>query len=779
VVKISRLKKSAEIQERYRFIINGIIQGVGFRPFLYRTAISCGLKGYALNASNGVVVEVQGSDGQIEQFEKQLQDESPPLAEITSIDKLEIEPLAEDDSFEILPSEVSDITGTILIPPDISTCKNCFAEMTDPSDRRYFYPFTNCTDCGPRYTIIESLPYDRSATAMSKFRLCPRCREEYGDPDNRRFHAEPNACPVCGPSLILYETHKADYIGKKNDNLGTIKKIVSLIESGHVVAVKGLGGFHITCDADNPDAVRRLRQGKNRPTRPLAVMSQDIETVRSFSFVNDHEEALLSGARRPITLLKKHEGTPLAEGIADNNGDYGVMLPYTPLHFLLLKGNYRALVMTSANNSNEPIIKDNTEAIEKLSDSVDYILLHNRDILVRCDDSIVRWDGEKRSFIRLSRGWAPYPLKMKSPEPDRLACGAELKNSFCLVKGDYAYISGHIGDLEQKDTFDAYIGNINHLLRLLKIEPELVLHDLHPDYLSTRFAKGYTAGEKIAVQHHHAHTLSCMADNGIDDDVISIALDGTGYGSDGTIWGGEILIANRGEFERYAHFLPLPLPGGDSAAKEPWRMALSYILNSYPENYDDVFKEIVMRRPDSQLVDSSNTELIIQMIQKRINSPLTSAAGRLFGAVSALLGIKEIATFEGEAEMALEWVSSGSEDKSHYDINISGDRGNIIPTDVLFSHVVQDYLNDHPVENIGRRFHNTLVEIISREVYGAYMEYKIKKIVLTGGVFQNMILLNGLRKNLKGRGLEPITHGLIPANDAGISTGQAYFIRKG
>jgi len=772
------LKKKASALVRYRFVINGIIQGVGFRPFLYRTAVSCRLTGYALNSSEGVIVEVQGAEEQIKGFEKIIKQENPPLAEITSIKKSKTGAADGEDSFQILPSEASESTGTVIIPPDISTCDKCFGEMTDESDRRYFYPFTNCTDCGPRYTIIKSLPYDRPATTMSEFKLCPECEREYLNPADRRFHAEPNACPVCGPSLSLYYTSKGKFIESESDNIGIIKKVISLIESGKIVALKGLGGFHITCDADNEEAIRRLREGKNRPARPLAVMSKDIGTVCSYALINKEEEQLLCGARRPIVLLKKNNKSPLADGIADNNGDYGVMLPYTPLHFLLMQGDFRALVMTSANNSNEPIIKDNSEAIEKLSSSVDFILLHNRNILVRCDDSIARWDGDGYSFIRLSRGWAPHPLKMKSPEPDRLACGAELKNSFCLVKDDFAYISGHIGDLEQKDTFDAYQENIEHLTGLLKVNPELIMHDMHPDYQSTRFALEYPSAEKVAVQHHHAHTLSCMAENGIDEDVISVALDGTGYGTDGTIWGGEVLIANRSEFQRYAHMMPLPLPGGDSAAKEPWRMTVSYIMHSLPDQYKEMLSALRECRSNSIFNNGYKTRAVAQMIEKGINSPMTSAAGRLFGAVSALLGIKETATFEGEAEMALEWISSKAGQRPEYIYEISDDEKDIIYSHYLFVDVLLDYLNGFPVEVIGWRFHNTLIELIIRKVYTAYREYKIKKVILTGGVFQNMIMLNGLRTRLRNTGLEPISHRLIPANDAGISTGQAYYIRK-
>lgn len=750
------------------------MQGVGFRPFLYRLAQSCSLGGFAFNSTDGVIVEIEGSGESILKFEDKLKSELPPLAKIISIEKTEIQPL-DVEEFEIIQSNTGETSGTVIIPPDIATCDKCFTEMNDPADRRFGYPFINCTDCGPRYTIIKELPYDRSSTTMNVFQLCPECGKEYRNPLDRRFHAEPNACPACGPHLSLYQAGTGTKIETGNGDNGIIEKVIRLLEKGKTVALKSLGGFHIACDADNSDAVRRLRKGKNRPARPLAVMASGIENIRGFAFIGPEETEMITSRMKPIVLLQKNPEAPLASEIAPDNGYYGVMLPYTPLHNLIMQGKFRALVMTSANNSGEPIIKDNEDALNRLKNSVDYVLCHNRDILVRCDDSITRWDGENFSFNRISRGFAPYFVKVPSPEPDRLACGAELKNTFCLVKGEYAYISGHIGDLEQRDIYNTYRENIEHLIKVLGIKPKLVIHDLHPDYLSTRFANDYFDGEKTAVQHHHAHILSAMAENGIDGETLGIALDGTGYGTDGTIWGGEVLIADRYGFERYAHFQPVPLPGGDSAAKEPWKMALSNIKASFPENYNSVVEEIIRRRPESMMSTNDKRELIFQIIDKKINAPLTSSAGRLFAAVSALLGLREISSYEGEAESVLEWYSSGDETDETYSVRYGN---KVIHTPDIFRRAAEDYLNGRSFQEIGRIFHNSLIEILASIALKACDERGIKKVVLSGGVFQNMILLRGLRGKLRSLGLEPVTHRTIPANDAGISLGQAYYIRK-
>ena len=680
-----------------------------------------------------------------------------------------------DVEFRILSSSAEGKSGTVIIPPDIATCDKCFTELNNPVDRRFGYPFINCTDCGPRYTIIKSLPYDRSATTMSIFQLCPECKKEYENPLDRRFHAEPNACQVCGPSLSLIRMDTGEEIEAGLDNKTIIRNVISFLEQGKVLAIKSLGGFHIACDADNSDAVQRLRKEKNRPARPLAVMSSSLERINEFARVEHYEADMLSNKLKPIVLLEKNIEAPLAPEIAPDNGYYGVMLPYTPLHNLIMQGKFRALVMTSANNSGEPIIKDNSDALIRLKNSVDFVLYHNRDILIRCDDSITRWDGGNFAFLRISRGWAPYCIQIPSPEPDRLACGAELKNTFCLVKGDYAYISGHIGDLERKDIYESYRENIEHLINAVGVTPQAVIHDLHPDYLTTRFAIEYFPQEKIAVQHHHAHILSAMAEHNLNSETVGIALDGTGYGADGTIWGGEILIADRSSFERHTHFQQIPLPGGDAAAKEPWKMALSFLMASFPENYETIIEEIVKRRPASMMNAADKRALILQILEKKINTPLSSSAGRFFAAVSALLGLREISSYEGEAESVLEWHSSAANTTDAYTFFYADES---ISTADIFKQVVNDYLEGRPLQQIGRKFHNTMVETLAIAAGKACEKHKIRKVILTGGVFQNMILLKGLRDKLCYIGLEPITHRTIPANDAGISIGQAYYIRK-
>jgi hydrogenase maturation protein HypF len=777
-LRIKHLLENSELDlqslHRFRYIVNGIVQGVGFRPFIYRLAESNNLNGFAFNSTEGVVIEVEGKQEEIDKFESLLYKDAPPLARILNLIKTEI-PTCGESEFRILPSKSAAVSGTVIIPPDISTCEKCFSELNDKTDRRFGYPFINCTDCGPRYTIIRDLPYDRQSTTMNVFELCPFCQNEYENPNNRRFHAEPNACPVCGPSLSLYRSTDSVELNLDEINSDAISKVIAFLEIGKVIAIKSLGGFHIACDADNKDAIVRLRSGKNRPSRPLAVMAADLDTVSKFANFNRAEAELLAGRLRPIVLLEKRTDAQLADNIAPGNGFYGVMLPYTPLHNLLMKGAYRALVMTSANNSGEPIIIDNARAVDALKHSVDFIMSHNRDILVRCDDSIARWDGEQITYLRISRGVAPLSIELRSPEPDRLAVGAELKNTFCLVKNNFAYVSGHIGDLEQKEILDCYRENIEHLIRVIDIKPKIIIHDLHPDYLSTRFALDYPDCDKAAVQHHHAHVLSAMAEHKIDGEVIGIALDGTGFGDDGTIWGGEILVADRTYFERIMNFKPVPLPGGDAAAREPWKMAFSYIRSSFPDSFDSIIKAFIKKSPISLMNSDEKRSMIDSMIRQKINSPLSSSAGRLFAAISALLGLKETVSYEGEAESILEWSSAFSNTKDSYP---SDDFSNIIPTVKLFSEIVNDYLNGSPVDYIGMKFHNTLIILLATAAQKAFEQTKIRKIVLTGGVFQNMLLLKGLRDELRRFGFEPITHSSIPTNDAGISIGQAYYIRK-
>ncbi len=761
-------------QKRHHYKITGIIQGVGFRPFLYRLAVDCGLSGFALNSGEGVILEVQGDEKDLEDFSRRLPEEIPPLAEITGLEKREI-PTVDEIEFKIIESESGSGGGDILIPPDISTCDNCFNDISEPANRRFQYPFTNCTDCGPRYTIIKDLPYDRHATTMSIFKMCPECEKEYKNPADRRFHAEPNACPVCGPELSLKKWNSESGKFTKFTDRSPLVVAIEALEEGNVLGIKGLGGYHLACDAGNPEAVSALRKRKNRPNRPLAVMSADMPTIEKYALPTEEEKNMLLSSRRPIVFIQKRGESRLAENIAPNNSHYGVMLPYTPLHHLLMKGAYSALVMTSANNSGEPIIKENPEAESKLGGIADFILSHNRDILVRCDDSITRWDGEAFTFLRLSRGWAPNPWKIKSPEPDRLSCGAELKNTFTLVKNDFAFTSGHIGDLEDAKTYDAFIENIEHLKSVLHIKPELIAHDLHPDYLSTRYALEQDSIETAGVQHHHAHILSCMAEHKIDEPVLGLALDGTGYGTDGTIWGGELLIAERDRFERLAHLKPIPLPGGDAAAKEPWRMAVSFIKDAYGDEAD----AIITRLSEESLLNApaDQVSLIMQMLEKKINSPLTSSAGRLFAAVSAILGIRNIATFEGEAEMSLEYFASRSETTEAWKIELNP-KEQQLPTGTLIKYVCESILEGEARERTARKFHNTLVEIMTEVTYINHLKTGIKKVMLSGGVFQNMLILNGIRQKLRKRGLEPFSHREVPTNDAGISLGQAYYIRK-
>ena len=599
------------------FDINGIVQGVGFRPFVYQLAIAHKLQGRVSNTSSGVSIHIQGESSAIEAFSRELTQNPPPLAHITQVTQDEA-PLKEYRDFSIIKSQSQGHRFT-LISPDVSICKDCLEELLDPDDRRYQYPFINCTNCGPRYTIIDDIPYDRPKTSMRNFQMCAQCQAEYDDPMDRRFHAQPNACPVCGPTVQLC------------DNQGTalavqdpIAEAVGLLKAGHILAIKGLGGFHLVVDAENQVAVTALRERKHREEKPLAVMSYDVAAIRQYALASPEEEQLLLSPQRPIVLLPKKKPAMLAEGVSPHSRYYGVMLPYTPLHYLLLKDNFKALVMTSGNMSEEPIAIDNQDALERLKPMADYFLLHNRDIYLRSDDSVVKTINGQVRFFRRSRGYVPRPVFLKKPVRPILACGAELKNTICLTREDQAFLSQHVGDLENLATYNFFKKTIQHLKRILDIEPETIACDMHPDYLSTRYAREQDQIEVLEVQHHHAHIAACMAENQVEGSLIGLAFDGTGLGTDGHIWGGEILVASFDQFERVAHLAYVPMPGGASAIKEPWRMAISYLYRAYGKDL------LCLDLPLFKKVKQHKIETIIAMIDKKINSPYTSSLGRLF-----------------------------------------------------------------------------------------------------------------------------------------------------
>lgn len=739
--------------------INGIVQGVGFRPFVYRMAGLNNITGEVANTSAGVVIHAEGLIGDIDRFCRDISEKTPILAKITEMTAGDC-PTGGFDAFAIVKSEKGKTRST-MISPDVSVCEDCLCEMLDPSDRRYRYPFVNCTNCGPRYTIIADVPYDRPKTSMKSFAMCPACQAEYDDPGNRRFHAQPNACPVCGPSVTLFDNRQT-----RISVADPILKTAKLLKAGHVLAIKGLGGFHLAADAENPGAVAKLRQGKLREEKPFAVMSYDLERIRRFAHFDEDEKALLVSFRRPIVLLKKKPGNPLAEAVSPRNRYFGVMLPYTPLHCLLLKENFTALVMTSGNISSEPICIDNGDAFDRLSGIADFFLMHNRDILLRSDDSIVRVAAESERFVRRSRGYVPVPIFLKRKMPNVLAPGAELKNTVCLLKSDRAFVSQHIGDMENLETYDFFRATIRHLKNILDIEPQAIAHDLHPDYMSTRYALEQDGIRKIAVQHHHAHIVSCMAENHADGPVIGLSFDGTGYGTDGKIWGGEVLVTEYKRFTRAAHFEYLPMPGSAAAIKEPWRMGVSCLCHVFGENF---------RRPGLDMwqeINEKKAGVVAGMIRKRINSPETSSLGRLFDGVAAILGVRTTVRFEGQAAMELEMLADANETATYDYAWEKGDVRKILIRPIIEG-VARDAEGGVALSKIAGKFHATLIRLFTDLCAEIRKETGINMVALGGGVFQNGLLLAGMTRELSRAGFAVISNRLVPANDGGISLGQA------
>ena len=742
-----------------RVEINGIVQGVGFRPFVYQLANRYDLKGKVANTSSGVAIHIQGPQTNIESFSKDLTQKCPPLAHITEI-SLYDEHIKDFTDFTIVDSRKPALMTT-LISPDVAVCDDCRRELFDLHNRRFGYPFINCTNCGPRYTIIDDIPYDRPKTSMKHFTMCPICQAEYDDPGNRRFHAQPNACAECGPHIDLYDNTRQKIATPK-----PLEKTVELIKQGYIIAIKGLGGFHLAVDAENDQAVANLRKRKHREEKPFALMSFDVESVQSYAKVGPEEEKLLKSPQRPIVLLKKREPNSISKEVAPRNRYFGAMLPYTPLHYLLLSRGFTALVMTSGNLREEPIAIDNDDAFERLSDIADYFLIHNRDIYLRSDDSIVRKAAGAIRFIRRSRGYVPVPVFLNKKIPSILACGAELKNTVCLTKGNQAFLSQHIGDLENLATYDFFKLTIRHMQRILDINPEIIAFDLHPDYLSTRYAEELQNINKIQVQHHHAHIVSAMAENRIDDPVIGLSFDGTGYGTDGAIWGGEILVADIEKFYRAAHFAYVPMPGSTAAIKEPWRMAVSYLYDAFGDKFWDLDLPLLKE------MDTIKVKIMVDMVNKKINSPLTSSLGRLFDGIAAITGIRYKVDFEGQAAMELEMLAA---DKvaDIYDYEWITTEGHKILTRPIIQGVVNDMVNGIHPSVISRKFHQTLIQMFSDLCAVIRKESGLNRVVLSGGVFQNSLLLTGLIKALEEKNFQVFTHSKVPANDGGISLGQA------
>jgi hydrogenase maturation protein HypF len=756
------LSKEGEIQTSVakRLKVNGIVQGVGFRPFVFQLASQYGLKGEVANTSSGVSIHIEGPPEHIASFEKDLSEKSPPLACIVEISS-QRSAVKNHAEFSIVKSKGQSEMST-LISPDVSVCDDCLSEMLDPDDRRFRYPFINCTNCGPRYTIIDDIPYDRPKTSMRHFKMCLRCQAEYDDPTNRRFHAQPNACADCGPHVGLYDNRKNEIIQHQD----AVDKAAELLQKGYVLAIKGLGGFHLAADAANTDAVRRLRNRKLRQEKPFAIMSYDLEAVRQYARLGPEEEKLLTAIQRPIVLLRKKNPNTISEEVAPKNNYFGVMLPYTPLHYLLLQHGFDALVMTSGNLSEEPIAIDNDDAFNRLAEIADYFLIHNREIYLRSDDSIVRQVAGARRFLRRSRGFVPIPIFLRNKVPPVLACGAELKNTICVTKKDQAFISQHIGDLENLPTYEFLKLTIAHLKRILVINPEIIAHDLHPDYLSTRYAMDLPADHKIQVQHHHAHIVSCMAEHKLEGTVLGLSFDGTGYGTDGTVWGGEILIVREHDFERAGHLAYVPMPGSAAAIKEPWRMAVSYLQGAYGNDFRN------LNLPAMAAIENEKLTIISEMISKGINAPLTSSLGRLFDGVAAICGIHQRVNFEGQAAMALEMAASGDSD-SVYEYEWDADGAYRILTEPIIRGVVDDVACGIPVGEISSRFHRTLICLFTDLCALIGKKRELDRVVLSGGVFQNSILLTGLTRALEERNFQVFSHQQVPTNDGGIALGQA------
>lgn len=754
-----------------RIIVSGVVQGVGFRPFIYNSACELGLSGTVANTPDGVEIFVQGNANDISKFKNRLKENPPKLSHITDI-RIEPSSVKETTGFFIDESRAIGNSGTIA-PPDAALCESCRAELEDPSNRRHAYPFINCTDCGPRFSIIKSLPYDRARTTMAAFSMCGLCRSEYEDPRNRRFHAQATCCPECGPS-VFFVNHK----GEKISGQPAIEQAVVMLKKGMIVAVKGIGGFHLAADASNSDAVSRLRQLKERGDKPFAVMAGSLDIIREFAEVNGAEAEGLMSLSRPVVILKKRLGQvgsfEIADAVAPSNPMIGVMLPYAPLHVLLFSYDLPVLVMTSANRKSDPIVCANKEAMEALKDMSDAILFHDRHIHIRSDDSVGRWfDGRFRIFRR-SRGYAPMPVIMKESAPDILATGGIMKNTLCLVKGRSAFMSPHIGDLETPSGYAFFHETAAHMGNLFDVNPSVIVHDMHPDYITAGYGKYYPEAEVMAVQHHHAHIVSCMIENGYDGEVIGFAFDGTGYGEDGTVWGGEVLIASMDGYTRAAHVGTVPMPGGTAAVKESWRMGISWLYHTFGEEMWAL--DVPLLKEEGQAFDRSALATIVQMMERGINSPMTSSMGRLFDAVSAIMGLCPVNTYDGQAAMALEMCAiENASENDGYRIETFSDEGETMAVDMrpLIRSVVRDLESHENKGTISARFHKTLIHLFAE--IGALLADRtgIRVAALSGGVFQNARLLSGLTKALSEKNITVLTHALVPTNDGGLSLGQA------
>jgi len=785
------------VVKRVELVIRGRVQGVGFRPTVYRYAQELGLAGSVRNEPRGVVIDLEGEQGRIAQFIEKLSAHPPKQARIESLQTRELPP-AGLQGFDIVASEHAGQSAAT-VPADLAACAECEADAADPANRRHNYAFTNCTNCGPRFTIIEGLPYDRERTTMAEFEMCPECRREYRDPADRRFDAQPNACPRCGPRLRLLDAHRRELPGDP------LTETVRLLAEGATVAVKGMGGFHLACDARSDSAVRRLRERKRRPAKALAVMFASMEELKQHCMVGPEEAEELLNPARPIVILPLRAESALSALISPDTRDIGAFLPYTPLHRILLD-RISPLVMTSGNVSEEPVARNMEELAPILGPISDYALDHDRDILRRCDDSVLRIVRGRTQFIRRSRGYVPNEVKLPLSGPCVLAVGPDLKNTFCITRGDQALISQHIGDLEDFSTNRFHQEAVADWQRTFALKPEVIVCDLHPDYHSTRLALTLP-GRRIAVQHHHAHVASCMADNGLDEPVIGVALDGTGYGTDGTIWGGEFLVADLKGFRRAAHFRQVLMPGGEEAVRHPARMALAYLV----EEFGPDSPELALM---NDALPQAERALLAQMVARRLHSPMTSSAGRLFDAVAALVGLHEPISYEGQAAIRLQMMATPNAEPYPFELCAGGarcpHRAGIIAQDnvaqapspvhgqrgahgapegaavphvfnypavldfgPMIRQIVEELRAGRDRRAIAGAFHRTLAEAVAQACVMIREREKLNKVTLSGGVFQNALLLELTLDALAREGFQVYFQTQVPPNDGGLCLGQA------
>lgn len=758
---LAMAETSESSKQRLRLRVRGVVQGVGFRPFVFNLARACELTGLVGNDSNGVFIEVEGTPKHLQRFQQALKENPPPLSHILSIKAEAIAP-RNDKDFVIVASK-TEANANTLISPDICVCEDCLRELFDPTNRRYRYPFINCTNCGPRFTITKDIPYDRPQTTMAGFQMCAECLREYDDPTNRRFHAQPNACAECGPQV--------QFVGAEAEQKNPIAQTQASLCAGNIVAIKGIGGFHLACDAYNDSALQTLRERKGRVDKPFAVMVRDVETALRFVEIDEAEKLLLTSKERPIVLLKKKPSN-LSALIAPGNEYLGVMLPYSPLHYLLLDSKLDALVMTSGNYSNEPIIKDNDEALQNLATLADAFLLHNRDIHVQCDDSVLRVFEGHELPIRRSRGYAPFPVRLPFSLPSVLAVGGELKSTFCLVKDDYAFMSQHLGDMENLETLQAFEKSLQQMQAIFRVTPEIIAADNHPRYLSSQWAHNHQGTRQlIGVQHHHAHIAAVLAENQWNGDalVIGVSFDGTGYGTDGAIWGGEVLLADYQAFQRIAHLRYAPLPGGDASIKRPYRTALAYLWQAGIP-WDESL-------PSVAACSLSERKILRQQLEKNLNTAQTSSMGRLFDAVAALAGVRQTVTYEAQAAIEFEAMMD-TRVADAYTFALCEGEPLQIDFAALLRAVVADVQAQVPVPTIAAKFHNAVANLICELALHFRAKFNLHQVALSGGVFQNVTLLQTAKAKLLAEHFTVFTHKLVPPNDGGLALGQAVIAGK-